>query len=115
MLCILGLEFFSHPRKMELLLHGVDPLICLERFQGLLEGRWLSIHEVLERAVLIGLTAALVIPTAGIVSDIAQASSMLCCIFSMLRWLPRNCTKNTSAVYGGGGGGGGDGALSSFR
>jgi len=72
MRCILSLKFFSHPKKTGLLLHGVNPLICLERFQGLLEDRWLGIHEVLERAVLISFTTALIIPTAGIVSDITQ-------------------------------------------
>ena len=29
---ILSLKFISHPKKTELLLHGADPLICLERF-----------------------------------------------------------------------------------
>jgi len=62
----------SHPKETKLLLHGVNPFICLKWFQILLEDRWFDIHEVLERAVLIYLTAALVVPTAGIVSDIAQ-------------------------------------------
>jgi hypothetical protein len=35
-----------------------------------------------------------------------NATSMFCYMFSMLCWLPRNCVKNCSAVYGGGGGGG---------
>jgi len=72
MRCILGLELFGHPKEMEFLLHGVNPFIRLKWFQSLLEDRWFGIHEVLERAVLIYFPAALVIPTAGVVSDIAQ-------------------------------------------
>ena len=54
------------------MLHGVNPFVCLERFQSLFKNQWFSFHEVLERAVLIYFTAALVIPTAGVVCDIAQ-------------------------------------------
>ena len=66
---ILSLEFFYHPKKTELLLHIVDPLIGFNRFQSLLEDWWLGIHEVLERAILVDFTAALVIPTTGVVVD----------------------------------------------
>jgi len=69
---ILCLELFGHSKETELLLHGVNPFIGLKWFQSLLEDRWFGIHEVLERAVLIYFTAALVIPTAGVVCDIAQ-------------------------------------------
>jgi len=72
MCCILSLELFDHSKETKLLLQGVNPLICLERFQGLLKDRWFGIHEVLEKAVLIYFTAALVVPTAGVVGDIAQ-------------------------------------------
>jgi len=39
MRCILSLELFGHSKETQLLLHGVNPLICLERFQGLLKDR----------------------------------------------------------------------------
>ena len=73
MRCILCLELFGHAKETELLLHGVNLFICLKRFQGLLKDRWFGIHEVLERAVLIHFTAALVVPTAGVVGDILQS------------------------------------------
>ena len=70
---ILSLEFFCHSEKTKLLLHGVDPLICFERFQGLLKDWWLGIHEVLERTVLVDLPATLIISTTGVVSYVAQS------------------------------------------
>ena len=70
---ILNLEYFCHLKKTELLLHSVDPLICLERFQSLLEDWWLGIHEVLEQAILVDFTAALVILTTGVVSYVTQS------------------------------------------
>jgi len=37
MRCVLRLELFGHLNKMELLLHGVNPFICLKWFHNLLK------------------------------------------------------------------------------
>jgi len=65
------LELFGQAKETKLLFHGVNPFIRFKRFQSLLKDRWFCVHEVLERAVLIHFVAALVIPTAGVVGDVA--------------------------------------------
>ena len=69
--CILYLELFGLLKETELLLHGVNPFIRLKRFHGLFKDRWFGVHEVLERVVIIHFAAALVIPTAGVVGNVA--------------------------------------------
>jgi len=41
------------------------------RFHVLFKDWWFGVHEVLERALLIYFTATMVIPTTGVVGDIA--------------------------------------------
>jgi len=71
MRCVLCLELFGQLKETKLLLHGVNPFIHFKRFHGLLKDRWFGVHDVLERAILIHSMVALVIPTAGVVSDVA--------------------------------------------
>jgi len=70
MRCVLYLELFGHLKEMELLLHGVNSFIHFKWFHGLLKDRWFRVHEILERAVLIHFSAALVIPMMGVVGDV---------------------------------------------
>jgi hypothetical protein len=54
---------------MELLFHGIHPLISLKRFRRFLEDGRLGDHEIFKVDVLVGLTTTL----AGVVSNITQA------------------------------------------
>ena len=51
--CVLCLHGFSDSQQAELLLNGIQPLVCLERFFGLFEDRRLSVLKILEGAILV--------------------------------------------------------------
>ena len=51
--CILCLHGFSDSQQGELLLNGIQPLVCLERFFCLFEDQRLSVLKILEGAILV--------------------------------------------------------------
>ena len=71
--CILCLHGFSDSKQAELLLNGIQPLVCLERFFCRFEDRRLSVLKILEGAILVWFRP-LVLPAvaSGILRNEAQ-------------------------------------------
>ena len=71
--CILYLHVFSDSQQAELLLNGIQPLVCLERFFCLFEDQRLSVLKILEGVILVWFRPlVLLVGTTGILCNEAH-------------------------------------------
>ena len=68
--CVLCLHGFSDSQQAELLLSGIQPLVCLERFFYLFKDQRLSVLKILEGAILVWFSAlVLLVGMSGILCN----------------------------------------------
>ena len=93
--CVLYLHGFSDSQQAKLLLNGIQPLVCLERFFCLFKDRRLSVQKILEGAILVWFRPLVLL---------VGMSVILRSVSSIALWFPKNCAKKSFTEGGRGGG-----------